>query len=107
MKEEEEEDKLMDFLKSYADILREGLKPSDFKSDVFPLQSMVSMPSGGIKITTGNGAPVAFVSCDEGGGSSMPVGPAAMTFARWFVNLANAYYEYETKEEPNATKTTT
>jgi hypothetical protein len=90
-----DEDKLKDFLKSYAEVLREGIKLSEFKSGVFPLQSKVRMPARGIEITTANGHSVAFVSLDEGGGPSMPVGPAAMTFSRLFVDLANAYYEFE------------
>ena len=102
-----EEDKLLDFLKSYADVLREGVELSEFDPDIFPLQMMVKMAAGGIEITTSNGHPVAFVATDEGGGPSMPVGPAAMTFAHLFVNLTSAYYEYETKEITNATKTDT
>ena len=95
------ENKLLDFLKSYADVLREGVKLSELKADIWPLKSRVSMPGGGIEISTNNGLPVAWVSCDEGGGPSMPVGPVAMTFSKLFVNIANAYYKYETKENEN------
>ena len=87
------EDKLKDFLKDYAEILRENV---DISSQL-PLQMMVKMPMGGILITTNDGKQVAFVSTDEGGGPSMPVGPAAMTFARLFVTLVNKHYELEEK----------
>ncbi|KKN45300.1 hypothetical protein LCGC14_0684530 [marine sediment metagenome] len=84
-----DEVKLLDFLKDYAKILREGV---DISKDL-PLSSMVSMPGGGIKITTYDGRCIAFVSIDEGGGPSMPVGPAAMTYAKLFVTLVNKCYE--------------
>lgn len=82
-------DELLNFLKVYAEILREG---TDISGDL-PLSSKVSMPGGGIGIYTNNGRHVAFVAMDEGGGSSMPVGPAAMTYAKLFTNLVNKFYK--------------
>jgi hypothetical protein len=81
--------KLKSFLKDYAEILREGV---DISNDL-PLTFMVSMPAGGISIKTKDGRNIAFISVEEGGGSSMPVGPAAMTYARLIVNLLNKYKE--------------
>lgn len=92
-------EKLKDFLKSYAEILRNGIDISD----ELPLQMTVKMPAGGIVITTCRGTNVAFVSCDEGGGPSMPIGPVAMTFARLFVNLVNKHYEQNSQGEDNET----
>jgi len=94
------DEKLLDFLKSYAGILREGLDISLFDDETFPLKMSVKMAGGGILITANNGNHIAFVSCDEGLGPSMPVGPIAMTFARLFVNLANCYSEYLGDETP-------
>ncbi len=87
--------KLLDFLKDYAEILRTGV---DISKDL-PLSSFVSMPGGGIKISTCNGKPIIFVSIDEGGGPSMPVGPAAMTYAKLIVSLLNKYYEENPDKE--------
>jgi hypothetical protein len=80
---------LKEFLKDYVDILSEGV---DISSDL-PLRSQVSMPHGSIKITTQDGVPIAYIRIDEGLGPSMPVGPAAMTYAKLFVDLINKYHE--------------
>ena len=87
-------DKLKDFLKDYAKILREGV---DISNDL-PLTSMVNMPSGCVKISTSDDGPggarlIIWVSVEDGGGPSMPVSPAAMTYARLIVDLINKYYE--------------
>ena len=87
------EDKLKDFLKDYAEILRTGVDISE----VLPLSSFVSMPGGCVKILTNDGRLIAIVCPDEGGGPSMPIGPVAMTFSKLFVNLVNKYYEGELK----------
>ena len=84
-------DKLKDFLKDYAEILRTGVDISK----VLPLSSFVSMPGGCVKILTNDGRLIAIVCPDEGGGPSMPVGPVAMTFSKLFVDLVNKYYEKE------------
>jgi len=97
------DEKLLDFLKIYAEALREGIDISLFGGEVFPLQMVVKMAGGSIVIIAANGNHIAFVSCDEGLGPSLPVGPIAMTFARLFVNLTNSYYEYlkDTPQPPN------
>ena len=87
------DDKLKDFLKNYAKILREGVDISE----VLPLSSFVSMPGGCVKILTNDGRLIAIVCPDEGGGPSMPIGPVAMTFSKLFVDLVNKYYEKEPK----------
>lgn len=91
-----DEAKLKDFLKDYAKILRKGV---DISGDL-PLSSMVSMPGGYIGISTNDGRHVICVSLDEGGGPSMPVGPAAMTYAKLIVTLLNKYVE-KPKENVN------
>jgi len=82
-----DKEKLKDFLKVYAEILREGV---DISGDL-PLSYMVKMPAGGIQIFTKDYRTIAFVSVEEGGGPSMPVGPAAITYAKLIVNLLNMY----------------
>ena len=84
-----DEAKLKDFLKDYAKILKQGI---DISKDL-PLTSSVSMPGGCIQIFAADGRCIILVSIDEGGGPSMPIGPAAMTYARLIVNLLNTYYE--------------
>ena len=91
------EDKLKDFLKDYAEILRTGVDISE----VLPLSSMVSMPGGCVKILTNDGRLITMICPDEGGGPSMPVGPVAMTFSKLFVNLVNKYYERESECQEN------
>lgn len=84
------DDKLKDFLKEYVEILREGV---DITNDL-PLSMFVSMPMGGIKILTKDSRTIGYIVMDEGDCPSMPVGPAAMTYASLFVNLINEYYAH-------------
>lgn len=93
------EEDIMEFLKEYADALREGVDMSKLKSDQFPLSYNVSMAGGYIIISTANADHVATVAIDEGGGPSMPIGPVAMTFARLITNILNAYYEYSKNDQ--------
>ena len=89
----EDDNDIKGFLKAYANLLK-GVELSDIKSEIFPLKTLVRMPSGGITIFTNKGDAIAFVSIDEGMGPSMPIGPAAMVFAHTFIDLTNAYYNY-------------
>jgi hypothetical protein len=93
------EDSIKEFLMEYAEILRKGIDLRNFTPEVFPLTTFAKMASGGVQILDGMGHPIAFVSCNEGLGSSMPVGPMTVTLAELFVDLVNAYYEYIMKTE--------
>lgn len=101
-KEGESKDEVMNFLKSYAEILKEDVD----LSLLLPVGSMVDMPGGGVKIWSMSesederyyGKTLAYVCIDERGGPSMPVGPGAMTLARLIVKLLNTYYELKGKD---------
>jgi len=77
-------DNVKEFLKEYADILREGIDISDD----FPLQMDVQMPVGVIVIRTKDGRRVGSI-CVEGDitSPSMPISPASMTYARLFTAM--------------------
>jgi hypothetical protein len=89
MPEENGKEELLDFLKAYAEILREGV---DISKDL-PLRMNIKMACGGIEITTNDGLCIAHISIDEGGGPSCPVGPAATTYAKLFTKLVNKFHE--------------
>ena len=82
-----DDSKLKEFLRDYIKILQENI---DITSQL-PLQMTVNMPAGVIEITTSSGKQVAYITYDDGGGPSMPVGPTAVTFATLFVELINKY----------------
>ena len=83
------ETKLKAFLKDYAEILKAGVDISDD----LPLSWQANMPAGGIEVFAHDGRSIAFISVEEGLGPSMPVGPAAMTYAELFTELINKYHD--------------
>ena len=79
-------EKLVEFLKLYAEILRTGV---DITNDL-PLSIKTEMPAGCIRILTKDGHHIASVGVEGDITSpSTPVGPATMTYAKLFVELAN------------------
>lgn len=84
-----DETKLKEFLENYAEILKTDI---DISEDL-PLSYFVNMPGGCVEISTNDGRRIIYVSIDEGGLPSMPVGPAAMTYGRLIVDLLNKLYE--------------
>lgn len=90
MSEKMEDAKLKYFLEGYVDLLRTEV---DVSGDM-PLSFEPKMASGCIRIRTVDGRRLGGISLDEGGGPSMPIGPAAMTYAKLIVDLVNGYFEF-------------
>ncbi len=88
-------DKLMEFLKGYAEALKEIGEDKLLESGAFPLQVSINMPGGYCEIKSCNGSTLGYVRVkDEPTCSSMPVGPKSVAYAKFFVELANLWAEH-------------
>ena len=89
-----DEDKMLDFLKGYAEILKTDID-MPVMNEALPLTYRVVMAGGCVVIETKDGLHVAAVSAkDDFTSPSMPIGPVSMTFARLFVKLVNAWWDF-------------
>lgn len=85
---------LKEFLKDYAQILREGV---DISCDL-PLYEEAVMAGGCIRIKSKDGRIIGTIFIECGNNPSMPISPAASTYARLIVSLLNKYYEEQKNE---------
>lgn len=85
---------IKEFLKDYAQILKEGV---DISCDL-PLYEEAVMAGGSVRIKSKDGRTIGVIFIECGDNPSMPISPAATTYARLIVTLLNKYLELEVED---------